>query len=77
MTVSSLQTLPKKCKNSSSLFRDIQRPGLILRLLFLQGQYRTVVRTQLLRSTEEACIFDQIFRSQALSLFHKNEISRL
>ena len=77
MTVSSLQTLPKKFKNSSSLFRDIQRPGLILRLLFLQGQFLTVVRTQLLRSTEETCIFDQIFRSQALSLFPKNEISRL
>ena len=72
MTVSSLQTLPEKFKNSSSLFRDIQRPGLILPLLFLQGQYRAVVRTQFLRSTEEACIFDQVFRSQALSLFPKS-----
>ena len=67
MTVSSSQTLPKKCKNSSYLFRDIQRPGLILPLLFLQGQYRTVVRTQFLRSTEEACIFDQVFCSQAFT----------
>ena len=76
MTVSSLQTLAEKCKNSSSLFRDIQRPGLILPVLFLQGQYRAVVRTQFLRSTEEACIFYQVFRSQALSLFPKSEISR-
>ena len=67
MTVSSLQTLPKKCTKSSSLFRDIERPGLILPLLFLQGQYRAFVRTQFIRSTEEACIFDQVFCSQAFT----------